>query len=88
MKARGEVVAGEKGKNESRLYVRRSDGVMIPFDREYIVQSLVKETRLARILFGVEPMSREEAEFIAQEVEKEIRSLYRLLKKTKSAKIK
>jgi len=75
MKARGEVVAGEKGKNESRLYVRRSDGVMIPFDREYIVQSLVKETRLARILFGVEPMSREEAEFIAQEVEKEIKRM-------------
>ena len=55
--------------------VRRSDGVILPFNKEYIVKSLVKETKLAEIFYGIPAMSEEEARKIATEVEDEIRRM-------------
>ncbi len=52
--------------------VRRSDGLFVPWNREAIVASLLKETKLAEEFFGIPPISREEAEEIAKEVEKRI----------------
>ncbi|RLG63728.1 anaerobic ribonucleoside-triphosphate reductase [archaeon] len=52
--------------------VRRSDGLFVPWNREAIVSSLLKETKLARKFFGIPEISREEAEEIAKEVEKRI----------------
>ncbi len=52
--------------------VRRSDGLFVPWNREAIVTSLLKETKLAEEFFGIPPISREEAEEIAKEVEKRI----------------
>gem|GEM_PF-4432230 len=55
--------------------VRRSDGVIIPFDKELIVKSLLKETQLVKTLYGGTPMKEEDARKIADEVEEDIRSM-------------
>ncbi|MBM5805781.1 MAG: anaerobic ribonucleoside-triphosphate reductase [Candidatus Verstraetearchaeota archaeon] len=55
--------------------VRRSDGVIIPFDKELIVKSLLKETQLVKTLYGGTPMKEEDARRIADEVEEDIRSM-------------
>lgn len=55
--------------------VRRSDGVISPFDRQLIVKSLLKETKLLSTLYGGSPMKEEDASRIADEVEEEIRSM-------------
>lgn len=55
--------------------VRRSDGVIIPFDKELIVKSLLKETQLVKTLYGGSPMNEEDAKKIADEVEEDIRSM-------------
>lgn len=55
--------------------VRRSDGVIVPFDKELIVKSLLKETQLVKILYGGTPMNEEDARKIAEEVEEDIRSM-------------
>ena len=55
--------------------VRRSDGVIIPFDKEFIVKSLLKETQLVKTLYGGSPMNEEDAKKIADEVEEDIRSM-------------
>jgi ribonucleoside-triphosphate reductase len=55
--------------------VRRSDGVISPFDKQLIVKSLLKETKLLSILYGDSPMNEEDASKIAAEVEEEIKSM-------------
>ncbi|MDI9643882.1 MAG: anaerobic ribonucleoside-triphosphate reductase [Candidatus Verstraetearchaeota archaeon] len=52
--------------------VRRSDGVIVPFNKDLIVKSLVKETQLVKELYGEKPLSEEEARLIADEVQEEI----------------
>lgn len=55
--------------------VRRSDGVIAPFDKQLIVKSLIKETKLLSTLYGETPMSEAAASLIAEEVEEEIKSM-------------
>ncbi|MBS7613267.1 anaerobic ribonucleoside-triphosphate reductase, partial [Candidatus Bathyarchaeota archaeon] len=55
--------------------VRSSSGHFIPWNRQSIVNSLLKETKLATMFFGVRPITEEEAESIALEVEAKIRSM-------------
>jgi ribonucleoside-triphosphate reductase len=52
--------------------VRRSDGFIVPWNRQAIVKQLLTETRLAKDFYEVRPISREEAEEIAMDVEKKI----------------
>jgi len=52
--------------------VRRSDGVIVPFTKDLIVKSLVKETQLVSVLYGENPLTEQEAMTIASEVEEEI----------------
>ncbi len=55
--------------------VRRSDGVIVPFDKGLIVKSLLKETQLVKVVYGIPPMKEEDAIRIADEVEEEIKSM-------------
>ncbi|MBS7649392.1 anaerobic ribonucleoside-triphosphate reductase, partial [Candidatus Bathyarchaeota archaeon] len=55
--------------------VRSSSGHFIPWSRQSIVNSLLKETKLATMFFGVRPITEEEAESIALEVEAKVRSM-------------
>lgn len=55
---------------EGNIYVRRSDETMVPFDKRYIIRSLLNETKLAPELFNVPPISLEDAKIIANEVER------------------
>ncbi|MBC7112911.1 MAG: anaerobic ribonucleoside-triphosphate reductase [Candidatus Methanomethyliales bacterium] len=55
--------------------VRRSDGVIEPFDKERIVKSLLKETQLVKVLYNLPPMSEEDARRIAEEVEEDIKNM-------------
>ena len=57
------------------FFVRRSDDTMIPFDKQYIVRALVKETKIAPKLYKIDPMPEEEAASIADEVESAIRAM-------------
>ena len=52
--------------------VRRSDGVIVPFNKDLIVKSLVRETQLVKELYGERPLTEEEARVIADEVQEEI----------------
>jgi hypothetical protein len=47
-------------------------GVIVPFTKDLIVKSLVKETQLVKVLYGENPMTEQEAMTIAAEVEEEI----------------
>lgn len=62
-------------KLESIPPVRRSDGVMLKFDKGYIVKSLLKETKLASLIYNVPPLREDLAKKIADDVEAEIRRL-------------
>ena len=55
--------------------VRRSDGVIVPFSKELIVKSLLKETQLVKTLYGETPLNENEAQIVADEVEDEIRNM-------------
>lgn len=55
--------------------VRSSSGHFVPWNRQSIVNSLLKETKLATMFFGVRPMTEGEAESIALEVEEKIRKM-------------
>jgi len=55
--------------------VRQSDGFIVSWSREAIVKQLLTETKLAKEFYDVDPMSREEAENIAFDVEHRILSL-------------
>jgi hypothetical protein len=55
--------------------VRGSDGFITPWNREAIVRQLVTETKLAKEFFDLPPISREEAEKIAFDVERKVLNL-------------
>ncbi|HID08958.1 TPA: hypothetical protein EYP13_01890, partial [Candidatus Micrarchaeota archaeon] len=55
--------------------VRTSDGYLVKWDRGAIVRQLVRETKLAEEIFGIEPMPERDAEAIAEEVERRLLSL-------------
>ncbi len=57
---------------EIRPMVRRSDGFIVPWDRSAVVKQLLTETKLAKEFYEVRPISEEEAEEIAVDVEKKI----------------
>jgi len=60
---------------EIKPMVRRSDGFMVEWNRKAIVKQLLKETKLAKEFFNVRPMTPEEAEEIAKEVERRVFNL-------------
>jgi len=55
--------------------VRRSDGFIVPWNRNAIVKQLLTETKLAKEFYDVRPLSLEEAEEIARETERKVFSL-------------
>ncbi len=55
--------------------VRTSDGFLLPFSREFITKSLLKETALAQVVYGVPAMDPKIAESIAVSVEKQIQNM-------------
>jgi len=57
---------------EIKPMVRRSDGFMVEWDRKAIVRQLLTETKLAKEFFDVRPITLEEAEEIAREVERRV----------------
>lgn len=61
-----------------RLYrgmpmVRTTDGYLVPWDKNRIIEQLQKETELAETMFGMQPLNGLKAEKIANEVEKRIK---------------
>jgi len=61
--------------SEKRPMVRRSDGFIVPWDRNAIVKQLLTETKLAKDFYEVRPINEEEAEQISTEVERKILNL-------------
>lgn len=55
--------------------VRTTDGFIMPWSREKIARSLMKETQIATEIYGIEPMSEAQANMIAEESERLIREL-------------
>lgn len=55
--------------------VRTTDGYLLPWKKERIVKQLKEETRLAEIVFGLEPLDGGYAEKIADEVERRIKKM-------------
>jgi anaerobic ribonucleoside-triphosphate reductase len=55
-----------------RPMVRGTDGFIVPWDRNEIVEQLLKETKLAEQFYETRAISRQEAEEIALEVERKI----------------
>ncbi len=55
--------------------VRTSDGFIVSWNRDAIVKQLLTETKLAKDFYDVKPMSQEEAEEIAFDVERKILNL-------------
>jgi ribonucleoside-triphosphate reductase len=53
--------------------VRTTDGYLVPWDKTRIIEQLQRETQLAKIMFGMEPLSGLKAEKIANEVDRRIR---------------
>lgn len=71
-----EVLVQEKprlGLRKKMPVVRTSDGHLLPWNREAIINQLTKETTLARTFFGIPSITRHEAEEIAIKVEQRIR---------------
>ncbi|MBD3188648.1 anaerobic ribonucleoside-triphosphate reductase [Candidatus Bathyarchaeota archaeon] len=60
---------------DGTILVRRSDETMTPFDRKYIIRSLMRETALAPELYNIKPMTKEDAILIAREVERNFNAL-------------
>ena len=65
----------QENAENSKLMVRRTDGFIVPWNRNAIVKQLLTETKLAKDFYEVRPITQEEAEAIAIEVEKEILNL-------------
>jgi len=63
---------GESTFKEVQPKVRRTDGFIVPWNRNAIVRQLLTETKLAKEFYDVRPISREEAEEIAIDAEKRI----------------
>jgi len=63
---------GDSATTEFQPSVRRSDGFIVPWNRNAIVKQLLTETKLGKEFYEVKPMSTKEAEEIAVDVEKRI----------------
>jgi anaerobic ribonucleoside-triphosphate reductase len=63
---------GESTFKEAQPKVRRTDGFIVPWNRNAIVRQLLTETKLAKEFYDVRPISKEEAGEIAIDVEKRI----------------
>ncbi len=61
--------------SERAPQVRTSDGFFLPFSREFITKSLLKETALAPAVYNVPAMEPRLAESIAASVEKQIQGM-------------
>jgi len=55
--------------------VRTTDGFLIPWNREQIIDRLIEETSLAETWFGIERLSHDDAEKVAYETEARIFSM-------------
>jgi anaerobic ribonucleoside-triphosphate reductase len=55
--------------------VRGSDGFIVSWNRDAIVKQLLTETKLAKEFYGIQPISQEEAEEIAVDVEHKVLNL-------------
>jgi len=55
--------------------VRTTDGHLMDWDRDAIVAQLVKETKLSREFYGIDPITEGEAKDVAVEVEKRIKKI-------------
>ena len=82
MPRRRKSSVNQKGLNEffksARTYrgmpmVRTTDGYLVPWDKNMIVEQLHKETQLAKTIFNLEPINGGYAEKIADEVERRVR---------------
>jgi ribonucleoside-triphosphate reductase len=65
-------MVGSEPPEKFKPVVRRTDGFIVPWDRNAIVRQLLTETKLAKDFYGERPISREEAEEIAGDVEKKV----------------
>lgn len=63
---------GDLLKHQTQPVVRRSDGFIVPWDKVAIVKQLLTETKLAKEFFNVRPISPEEAEEVAADVERKV----------------
>ena len=63
------------GSDPNTIWVRRSDDTMIPFNKKFIVDSLVKETQLATELYKIDPIDIDEARNISESVETTIKRI-------------
>jgi len=55
--------------------VRTTDGHLMDWDRGAIVAQLIKETKLSREFYGIDPITEDEAKQVAAEVEKRIKKI-------------
>jgi ribonucleoside-triphosphate reductase len=55
--------------------VRTTDGFIMPWSKEKIAKSLMKETKIATEIYGIDPMSSAQAFMVAEESEKLIKEL-------------
>lgn len=55
--------------------VRTTDGFILPWSREKIAKSLTKETQIAKEIFGIPPLSEDQAMMVAEEAERIIKGL-------------
>ncbi len=74
-KAREVSAKGWVDKRDIAPPVRTTDGFIMPWSREKIAKSLMKETQIATEIYGMEPISEAQANMIAEETENLIREL-------------
>lgn len=71
-----EIRKAEKYFDETGMpMVRTTSGHLIPWNRKFITNSLIKETRLAKEFHNIKPISKEDAERIAIEAENKIKEM-------------
>jgi anaerobic ribonucleoside-triphosphate reductase len=72
-----EIVQGNKVLKKSNLCldVRTTDGHVLAWDKRYIIEQLLRETKLAEQFYGLPSCGREEAEEIAKETEDRIKKM-------------
>jgi len=72
-----EIVQGNKVLKKSNLMldVRTTDGHVLAWDKRYIIEQLLRETKLAEQFYGLPSCGRKEAEEIAKETEDRIKKM-------------
>ncbi len=64
-----------KHKSKGMPYVRTSDGHLVPWNKRYIVDQLLRETKLCEKLLRIKAITKTEAEKIASIVEERVKKL-------------